>query len=197
MTKSIANECEARELAIYATNNGPLRFGMIDSVLNNLARKLQKGTYDSTLALKAWASVAGIAAKEYAKEFCGPDFDYRQFSKATRELAAKEIAEYYEDSLRELVEDIARDAKNKRDWPISAIAEANKSAGLFFFSRDTLRFFGDKISSFGVLCQGGKIYVFRKTAPKNAPTGYKWNSELREFNPATGEIGAPIRESLA
>lgn len=184
-----ANTHEARELSLYATNNGPLRFGRIDSIIMNLARKHVKGIYDPVLALKPWQSLADDMAKAYAKEFCGPDFDLRSFSKATRKLAAQEIADYYDEAIREYAEDMKRDQDNRKRWTLSAIKSANEDAGLYFFSRDTMKFFGDTMASFAARYEGGQVYIERvrdmrdRDGQNMGGIGKRWR-----FDPATGDI---------
>ena len=180
-----ANEIEARELSLYATNDRNMRFGMVDSILRNLATKRAKGTYGAEKALKAWERVADYAARQYAKEFCGPGFDLRQFSKATRRLAAQEIAEYYGDMLGELTALARLDRDNKRDWPLSSIKAENEARGFYFFSRDTMRHFGDRMSNFRVIYSGGRIVIERK-----AGRAATW-----EFFPATGQINPLFAEA--
>lgn len=183
------NVHEARELSLYTTNNGPLRFGRIESIIQNLARKQVKGTYDATLALKLWRSIADDMAKAYAKEFCGPDFDPRQFSKATRDMAAQEIADYYAEAIAEHAEDMAKDAANRKRWTLSAIKAANEDAGRFYFSRDTMKFFGDTMASFAVRYEGGAIYVER-VRPMRDRDGRNMGGlgDRKRFNPETGDI---------
>lgn len=94
MTRTIANATDARELALFAVNEGTLYTRRAQPIMANLRRKIAKGTYDATLAIKAWAYLADDAAKLYAKEYGG------NFNKATREAAAAEIAAHYEDELR-------------------------------------------------------------------------------------------------
>lgn len=185
-----ANTHEARELSLYATNNGPLRFGRIESIIQNLAKKQVKGTYDSALAMKLWRSIADDMAKAYAKEFCGPDFDARNFNKATRDLAAQEIADYYAEAIAEHAQDMAKDIANRKRWTLSAIRSANEAAGRFFFSRDTMKFFGDTMGSFAVRCEGGAIYIER-VRPMRDRDGHNMGGlgQRRRFDPETGEIG--------
>jgi len=81
MSKQAGNPIDARELSLYATNH----FGLYVSRI-----------YSPVLALKLWRYVADDAANLYAKEF-GPC----AFSPATRDLAAAEIAEHYQDAIEE------------------------------------------------------------------------------------------------
>ncbi len=88
------NETGARELALYAVNDGDLYRQRALPIIANLRRKRARGIYDPTLALKLWRYLADDAAKSYSKLF-GPC----RFSPATRDLAAAEIAAHYQEEL--------------------------------------------------------------------------------------------------
>ena len=60
---------EARELVLYAENDHDIYFGHIKPVIENLAKKMKKGVYDSNKAVDLWYYVATDAAKKYNKEF--------------------------------------------------------------------------------------------------------------------------------
>lgn len=87
----------AHELALYAVNVGSLYTQRAQPIMRNLARKMKRGTYDATLAIKAWRYLADDAAKLYSREHGGT------FSPATRDLAAVEIAAHYAEQLAETV----------------------------------------------------------------------------------------------
>lgn len=79
---------------------------------------------------------------------------------------------------------------------LADIKAANEAAGRYFFSRDTMKFFGDTMRNFAVRHIGGRVFVERVRAPGNAPdraTGEAMVGALREFDPATGEIGTELR----
>lgn len=83
-----------------------------------------------------------------------------------------------------------------RKWTIAEVAGANRAAGLFFFSPDTMKCFGDQVSSFSVVHAEGKVYVKRVKAPGKHPDrkeAAKLIGQLREFNPETGSIGPPLK----
>jgi hypothetical protein len=84
---------EARELFLYAVNNGNLYRRMIENVLDSLEKKIKKGVYDREKAVDAWYYVATEASKYYEK-----DFGYR-FSVADRFTVAVDMAEYYEEQI--------------------------------------------------------------------------------------------------
>lgn len=83
--------------------------------------------------------------------------------------------------------------KPKR-WTLADIKAANESAGRYFFSRDTMRFFGDTMRSFSVRHDGGKVYLIR-VRPMRDRDGRNMGGvgQVREFNPATGDIGLPLK----
>ena len=79
-----------------------------------------------------------------------------------------------------------------KKWTLAEIRAANENAGHFFFSRDTMRFFGDTMRSFSVRHVDGRVYVVR-VAPTKHKTGL---GDWREFNPDTGDIGLPTQEPI-
>jgi hypothetical protein len=93
--KSQPNQGEARELSLYAVNDGQLYHQRTQAILANLRKKIAKGTYDAEKALKLWQYLADDAARKYREEFGMTG----GFNKATRTLAAKEIASHYGDEL--------------------------------------------------------------------------------------------------
>lgn len=76
-------------------------------------------------------------------------------------------------------------------WSVADIAVFNEQAGYFFFSRDTMRFFGDTRANFTVHHKDGKVYLVRKRRgsrdPRKGPV-----CEIRLFDRATGAIGLPF-----
>lgn len=87
----------ARELDLYIANTyelvgSPNSIGK--SIDANLKRKLQKGTYDSALAPKAWQHLVDEGAKRYEREF-GSDSPI--FNAATRRQVAADFARAWED----------------------------------------------------------------------------------------------------
>ena len=86
---------ESRELTLFATNTYSLYVSRALPIIANLRKKIAKGTYDPTLALKAWQYLADDAAKLYVKEFGG------SFTKADRIECAAELAECYNAELED------------------------------------------------------------------------------------------------
>lgn len=78
---------------------------------------------------------------------------------------------------------------------LADIKAANEAAGHYFFSRDTMKFFGDTMRSFAVRHIGGRVFIERTRAPAKAPSteaGESMVGGLREFDPATGHIGVTL-----
>ena len=93
---------ESRELALYTINTGEIYRGQTQAVIANLARKMKQGKFDATLAVKAFEYVAEIGAKQYHKEFGSKNFPwYKMFTPESRELAALEMFEHYEEQITE------------------------------------------------------------------------------------------------
>jgi hypothetical protein len=87
----------ARELVLYADNDGDLYRGPYTSILKQLVRRKVKGEYDSTLAAKAFKGFADIAAQKYAKEHGDKASDwFRIFPPRDREEAAREWRDEFE-----------------------------------------------------------------------------------------------------
>lgn len=98
----------ARELALYAENDGTLYRQMAQPIIANLARKMRKGQYDIQKAVKAWEHFTTAAAQKYCRDFGSPhDSYYRMFNAATRREAAAQFEECYRDQ----VEYEAKEAK--------------------------------------------------------------------------------------
>jgi hypothetical protein len=95
-------ETEAHELALFTVNDGTLYRQRAQPIMANLRKKIRSGKYDAQKALKLWAYLADAGAQAYTKEFGtpGPNGSYGVFSKADRALAAKELAEHYDEELR-------------------------------------------------------------------------------------------------
>ena len=102
MTKTIPDMIAAHELAMYAENERDIYFQNIRPVIDNLSKKVKRGTYDSAKAVKAWEHVATAAAMKYNKEFGTPGTPYyTMFNAETRREAAKLILECFEDEIWE------------------------------------------------------------------------------------------------
>jgi hypothetical protein len=89
-----ADPTAARELTLFAVNDGGLYRQRAQPIIKNLARKMAKGVYNHDLACKVWRYLADDAAERYAKEYGG---SRTMFNIATRELTAFQLCEYYFD----------------------------------------------------------------------------------------------------
>lgn len=111
--KQPADEVAAHELALYAVNEGPLYTCRAKPIMLNLAAKILKGTYDATPALKLWRYLADDAARTYTRQH-GNGRGFGIFTPASRDLAAREIAEHYEEELRDTARMMQREWKEKK-----------------------------------------------------------------------------------
>ena len=84
---------EARELFLYATNDGDLYRHMTTPVITNLKKKLAKGIYDTDKAVDAYYHIATEASKKYEK-----DFDYA-FGVADRFTVAVDMEAHYREEI--------------------------------------------------------------------------------------------------
>lgn len=98
--RTVADPVAARELFLYITNDYDLYKRNISMVLKNLSKKIQKGTYDRKKALKLWGYSAEWGAQKYARDFGGTW--HQMFNKSTRTLVAKELQDYYQESLEQM-----------------------------------------------------------------------------------------------
>ena len=78
---------------------------------------------------------------------------------------------------------------------IQEIADANADAGRYFFSKATLKGFGQRLSDFEVMeDKSGRVWVFATSRKTNAPTGY---TTFAEFNTETGHMRVVSRQNDA
>lgn len=90
---------EARELFLFATNDGQLYRSRITPIIDNLKKKIKKGAYDKVLALKLWRYAADDAAKRYNAEFEGTRAGYGIWTVPIRNEVATLLQEYYDEEL--------------------------------------------------------------------------------------------------
>lgn len=84
---------EADELVLYADNDEPLYRQSFMPIVENLKKKLKKGTYSPLLAAKLWRYHADRAAQKYVKEFGGGTW-HKVFSTKDRNEAAAHWESY-------------------------------------------------------------------------------------------------------
>lgn len=86
---------EARELFLYATNESALYRQMIKPAIENLKKKVAKGTYDADKAADLFYHTADRAAKMYNKDFGGVFTVQQKFT------AAVDMVSFFDDSIHE------------------------------------------------------------------------------------------------
>lgn len=83
---------------------------------------------------------------------------------------------------------------NKRCRPtIAYIAECNAAAGGHYFSRDTLRFFGQRRSDFKVHVRAERVFV----QASSYQGGNYMGESFAEFNPKTGDVRSMAYPALS
>jgi hypothetical protein len=74
-------------------------------------------------------------------------------------------------------------------FDIYQIKELTKDTSPYFFSKDTLKGFGQRMSDFRVVEVNGRTFIYCKST--NHPLGFgrgNWGYTLREFVPETNEL---------
>ena len=89
---------EARELYLYTDNDGDLYRQKREPIQKNLMKKIEKGKYNSKLAVKLWMYLADDGAKKYVKDFGGTVKD--MFPKKVRMEAAEAFAADFEEMIK-------------------------------------------------------------------------------------------------
>lgn len=191
MAKTVPDMDAARELSLWATSTAAFYDHAAKPAALNLARKIAAGTYDADKAPKLWEYAADKAAEMYAREFAAPieagDWNHSVFNAATRRAAAVMLAESYDELVSDMADDLKAEKANRQRWTIAAIREANAAAGFYFFSPDTLRFWGDKVGNWSPRFEGPRVFIERVKRPSKEGEAFKIG-ERREFNPDTGDI---------
>jgi hypothetical protein len=102
MTKQPADQEAARELALFAINDGALYHDRSSAAILNLARKRERGTYDHDRSVKLWRYVADEAARLYTKAHDSSDAGtFGIFTPATRDMTAVELRDHYYEQVAE------------------------------------------------------------------------------------------------
>lgn len=90
----------AFDLFLYASNNELLYTMYVQPILKNFRRKIKKGTFNVSLAPKAFDSCVRDAARLYCREFGSSNQAYYEmFNAATRREAAQMMYNYFEDEI--------------------------------------------------------------------------------------------------
>ena len=87
------------------------------------------------------------------------------------------------------------DTVKPKRWTLAEIKDANMEANQYFFTRDTMKFFGDTMRSFAVHHEDDRVYVVRVRAMHDRDGRNMGGvGDRRLFDPATGHIGPPIQK---
>lgn len=88
----------AAELQLFIENDERIYRSRFVPVMQNLKRKLDKGTYDHSLAPKLWRYLVDAAAKAY-----DPDSGqwHKMFNTTTRQHVAQTLADEYREDIKD------------------------------------------------------------------------------------------------
>lgn len=89
------NSAEAKELELYAQNESAL-YSQKQAIIKNIQRRLKKGTYDATKAVRLWRYWIDNAATRYRREFSMTG----GFNVPTRDAAARAVSAYEIERIR-------------------------------------------------------------------------------------------------
>lgn len=123
----------AHELVLHADNHAQLHHGSHMPIINNLKRKMKKGTYDSEKAKKLWHYHADRAAQSYHKEYGDKATPWhKMFSTADRKQAAAHWEAHHREELKE---EHIQEAKKVVSWNppevVARFAKEKKEAKQF------------------------------------------------------------------
>ena len=140
--------------------------------------------------------VSGVEVAEFAKRWPGSGLTARSLTFAydargnlTDSNEAGRHPEASGDAVFVLVDNARREGirhRTRKAWTLWRMREANEAAGFYWFSRDSMRFFGDTMASFAPYAfEDGGPGILRMRAGLGVPAG-----KLYRFNPATGDVRA-------
>jgi hypothetical protein len=92
---------EAKDLVLHADNSRDLHRQSKAPIVQNLAKKMQKGTYDHERAKKLWAYHADRAAHSFSQQSGSSTPWHKQFSTGVRKEAATYWADAHRDGLKD------------------------------------------------------------------------------------------------
>lgn len=156
-TPKEVDEVAVRELVLYAENDADLYRQSALPIIANLQRKVKKGTYDAELAIKLWRYHADRAAKEYIQEFDG------EFSPATRNAAAKEFRDGYDEEVQSVLDESSIEEANGKEQLTPELAKGILN-DLEIEGEDFFTLSSSKVHE---LLDVAKQYGYKKS--KNAP----------------------------
>jgi len=108
------DEVYAREIFLFGQNDGDLYRSRTTPIIDNLAKKYVKGTYDKALARKLWRYWADDAAKRYAVEFLNQKTGF-PVNVPTRELIAEMAEDEYFDHVKSEAPKFAPKSKPRKN----------------------------------------------------------------------------------
>jgi len=156
-TPKEVDEVAVRELVLYAENDADLYRQSALPIIANLQRKVKKGTYDAELAIKLWRYHADRAAKKYIQEFDG------EFSPATRNAAAKEFRDGYDEEVQSVLDESSIEEANRKEQLTPELAKGILN-DLEIEGKDFFTLSSSKVHE---LLDVAKQYGYKKS--KNAP----------------------------
>lgn len=86
---------ESRELFFYIYSTGELYKRTTTPIILNLAKKYEKGIFETEKALKSFYNLACEGAKKYAREFAHVEEVNKIFSVSDRKICSMQLLEYY------------------------------------------------------------------------------------------------------
>jgi hypothetical protein len=93
--RGLSGPDEVRELHLFCDNDGDLYRQQRQPIEKNLQKKMAKGVFDKTKAVKLWGHLADSCAKKYAKQFGDGREWHKMFSTADRREVAKAFNESF------------------------------------------------------------------------------------------------------
>lgn len=98
LVKAHEDEAHAKtDLGLYIENTAEL-YPQKQAIIENLKKKIASGEYSPDLAAKAWLHWVDAGAKQYAKELGSEES--KSFTPKIKQEIAKELADYYEQAIK-------------------------------------------------------------------------------------------------
>ena len=124
------NEIAVRELQLFIENDGRLYRQRTQPIIENLAKKKVKGTYDADKAITLWKYLSDDGAKKYVAENFSPQDSMngmRAFSVDDRKEVARRLAESYSENVEDFAESSRKPVvNNKRLGSTESYVRAHK-----------------------------------------------------------------------
>lgn len=120
MKKNPVDAVGARELCLYIDNHASLYRQMHVPIMENLRRKMKKGTYDSSRAVTGFLYEVDEGARLYNQEFGDGTKSMKLFDKDTRLEVARELRDHFETE-----EGVAKNPKTKKNPPLTVFGLGN------------------------------------------------------------------------